>query len=468
MLIPLADFPVRPRMEEGESLAGYICRFHGTNGHGMPRELHDAFRALYRGTPGKALAAFELVQNLLGNIVELDRSWWLGRPSLETRPNHYLQVWPTPKLNPARFCPACLREKGFHYALWELPLMESCPLHQCMLLTACPVCSEKLFWFNVQPGWRCCCGEPIMTMRHSRSKPRAQVVARALTGSCDVDLPTHFRRDFVTSKYGHYSFDEAYVALTWGAEFRRFFLKRRSSVYNQNSHGCQAGKRRLRPGLWEYRLVGDSTEKLISRLLRVLQKRFKGRQFLRFVYPSDSLIQAQEFMRKSAAGVVQTKIKKTLDRFLAGYVLELPTSLCIWCSEEANSELRNRYMRDFAMWWKDLSSRIGDLDPAMQLTDYNRSQYEVAHGVSPKEIQVVEVLNLLFDAALRRVDPGNFRELVYWWRIPPALRDVDNPDEVFRRIGLHLLSASNTEVTFVYAFLQQNLQGGDDERRATD
>ena len=92
MLIPLADFPVRPRMEEGESLAGYICRFHGTNGHEMPRELHDAFRALYRGTPGKALAAFELVQNLLRNIVELDRSWWLGRPSLETRPNQFSQI----------------------------------------------------------------------------------------------------------------------------------------------------------------------------------------------------------------------------------------------------------------------------------------------------------------------------------------------------------------------------------------
>ena len=43
----------------------------------------------------------------------------------------------------------------------------------------------------------------------------------------------------------------------------------------------------------------------------------------------------------------------------------------------------------------------------------------------------------------------SFRGLTYWWRIPPALRDVSNPEELFLRIGLHLASASEGEILFV-------------------
>jgi hypothetical protein len=460
MMTPLADFPVRPRMEEGESLAGYISRFHGVNGHVMLPEVHDALRILYRGTPGKASAAFDLVQSLLGNVVQLDRSWWLDRPTLVARPSQYLQVWPTPKFNAARFCPACLLEKGFHFALWEQPLVEVCPVHRYSLLTACPACSRNLFWSNVHPDWRCRCGEPIKAMRARRAMSRAQGVSRAVAGSSDVILPIHFREDFGIAKHGNYSFDEAYAAFTWGTKLRKLFLKQGSPLSLTSSHGRPSIKRQPGPGLWEYRLVIDSTEKLISRLLRVLQRRFKGQHFLRFVYPNDGLIHAQDFVLTSMPGKLQRKINQAREHFLTRYVIQLPTSLFIWCSEEAGSTRRNRLMCGFAAWWGVLSSHIGDLDPAMSSGEFNRPRHGEAHDVLPKEMQVVEVLNLLFDAAVRHIDPGRFRELVYWWRIPPGLRDIGNPDETFRRIGLHLLSVPTAEVAFVHALLQPGFSAG--------
>jgi transcriptional regulator with XRE-family HTH domain len=47
-----------------------------------------------------------------------------------------------------RFCPQCLREKGFLEAHWDLALMVACPVHQCSLASSCPECGRRLRWFR--------------------------------------------------------------------------------------------------------------------------------------------------------------------------------------------------------------------------------------------------------------------------------------------------------------------------------
>lgn len=459
MLRPFADYPVRPRMEEGESLAGYVSRFHGVNGHRMPAEIHGALRSLYQGRPEKATAAFDLVQSVLGKAAELDRAWWLGRTPLVSRSGNFVQMWPSLKFNAARFCPACLREKGFHFSLWELPMIEACPLHRCLLLTACPICSRGLFWSGLAALWLCHCGQSITAMRYRRAERKVQLVAQALAGSSDVILPHHFQHDFRTPESDRYVFNDVHAALTWGAEFRKFFLKRGSPFPELITPQGHAAKRRPKPGLWEYRLIREPVEKLISRLLRVLKRRFNRRCLLRFVYPNDGLIQAQEFARKSASCVAQTKILKTLDCFLADYAVDLPLSLFVWFSDDKNSKRRNAYMREFATWWAVLADRIGDLDPSMQRTDLSARQQAAKGHSLLKESEVVDILNLLFDAARQGIDVENFRELVYWWRIPSELRDVGNPEKLFRRIGLHLVAASDGEISFVLDLVQRAHRG---------
>lgn len=459
MLRPFADYPVRPSMEEGESLAGYISRYYGLNGHQMPSQIHNALRSLYHGRSEKATAAFDLVQLVLGNAAALDRAWWLGRTPVIAHSGIFLKMWPSLKFNATRFCPECLREKGFHFSFWELPMIEACPLHGCELLSACPICFHGLFWSGLSPLWRCRCGQPISAMRYRKAEPKLQLVAKALAGSMDVILPPHFRDDFRIPESDQYVFDEAHKALTWGAEFRKYFLKRGCPFPEPISPKSQAAKRRPRPGPWEYRLISEPVVILISRLLRVLKKRFQSTNILRFVYPNDGLVQAQEFARKSASGVVQTKIQKTLDCFLADYAVDLSLSLFVWFSEKKNSERRNAYMCEFAAWWSVLASRIGDLDPSMQRTDLAASQYVAMRNSPLNESAVVDILNLLFDAARQRINVENFSELVYWWRIPPVLRDVGDPEELFRRIGLHLVATSDGEISFVLDLIQRAHRG---------
>jgi len=49
MLIPHAEFPVRPVRVHGESLVGYIHRFYFENVHDIPLTLRQALRDHYSG-----------------------------------------------------------------------------------------------------------------------------------------------------------------------------------------------------------------------------------------------------------------------------------------------------------------------------------------------------------------------------------------------------------------------------------
>jgi hypothetical protein len=47
-----------------------------------------------------------------------------------------------------RFCPQCVRERGFLEAHWDLTLMVACPVHRCLLASSCSKCGRRLRWFR--------------------------------------------------------------------------------------------------------------------------------------------------------------------------------------------------------------------------------------------------------------------------------------------------------------------------------
>lgn len=456
-LTPLTDFPVRPQMEVGESLVGFLCRFYGVNGHRLPHELYSALIILHRGIPEGIPTAFGMVQSMLGEVLDLDRFGWVDRQSA-VHPNQKRQIWQNPKFNSPRFCPQCLLEKGFHFALWEQPLVMACPEHGCILFTACPKCSENFVWFYIRPLWRCRCGNPIMNIQPRLAEPRSQMVARAITRSSDANLPLQFRDVFRESTHGSYSLEEAYIAFTWGTRFRKYFLKQTWTQSEVIKYNRRPMRTHSDPSLWEYRLVTNSPEALVTRLLQVLQRRCKNRHFLNYFFLNDRLIKAQEFLINSESNVLQMKMMRTVHRFITGYQFTLSTSFFIWCSLELNSERRNRLMLDFLAWWRVLSSHMSELDPMIrEKTAIVWEHGERYDGYQAERI-VVKILNLLLDSAAKQVDPESFSALTHWWRIPSELRNISNPDEAFRQIGLHLLSVSRAEVLFVHVLLKADLR----------
>ena len=62
-----------------------------------------------------------------------------------------------------RVCPACLRERCIWWAVWDLTLLVSCPIHGIMLIDTCAACGRTLSW-RPAPD-RCVCGQDLRELK---------------------------------------------------------------------------------------------------------------------------------------------------------------------------------------------------------------------------------------------------------------------------------------------------------------
>jgi len=459
MLIPHIDFPVRPSIEKGESLAGYICRFHGANGHRVPHALNEGLSALYAGTQEKATTTFDIVQSLVGDSVAFDPTWWLDGTIIERRSGGRQRAWRKLNYDPVRFCPACLSEYGFHFALWDLPLVQACSLHKCALLTECTLCQKTLSWATISPGWSCRCGKSIATMPAGPATKIAVSIAQFLAGSGDVEQPDSFQERLGEPTYGGYCLSDVYAGLEWVGELRDIFLNR-DTRFGEPLYRRRRLTRWSWPSNWDVKLVADSPEQVVHRLSRVLIKQFRADKFkLYFVPESDRLNQAILFTNGADSNVFQNKIRMAVEHILTEYSVKLPISSVVLYSPRVSSERRIVYLTEFMTWWGALSKRIGELDPDMQSNQQITSSQLKLLCMQAREMEIEEVLNLLLDAALQRVAVENFRALSYWWRIPRELQELGDPNEVLSRIGLHLAVVSTFELAFVHDLIRQGRLG---------
>lgn len=456
MLIPHVDFPVRPRKEVGESLAGYISRVQGNNGHWVPRVLHDALRALYWGTPDKATPAFDLVQSVLGSAIALDRKWWLERPLIYSEYNEKKRAWPTLSYSPMRFCPACLQEHGYHLALWELPLIRACPVHRCCLLTKCVACSNPLRWTTISPGWSCRCGEPIAAMLAGPAAPGATIFAQALAGSVDIELPSSLRMRLLEPTVGRYCLTEFYEYLTWSSDLRDIFMERGVFFGERIPSRRRRVNLRAWPGVWEAKLLADSHDELVRRLFRALKRHFKASgSVLCTLSETENLMQAKAYLSNSGTGGLQEKLSLAVDQVLPQYQLKIPTHFDILFNPRISNDSRMALLLKFTKWWTSLSTCMGVLDPDIRLSHQIVSTQSSSADTQIHERNIVAILNFLMDAAIQDAAVGNFRALIHWWRIPSHLREIENPMEIVSHIGLHLVTAPRSEISFIHDLAQE-------------
>lgn len=443
MLIPHVDFPVRPPKETGESLAGYIIRFQGINGHWVPRALHDALSNLYRGIPDKAATAFDTIQTVVGTAVALDRKWWLGRPLTKRRSGGQERAWPAFSFNPVRFCPDCLQEHGFHLALWELPLMRACPVHRHGLLTACTVCSSPLLWSEFFPRWSCRCGQSIAAMQAGPAEPGAALVAHAIAASTDLELPPSLQKRLLKPTSGKYCLTDVYDNLEWAGDLRSV-LSGRDPVHPSAQKRRTA--RRAGTPSWEARLLIDSHAQLAQRLVRALNRLFRSSKYYLTAVPHDhALSQAKLLLRASNPGGLPEKVRRAVAQALAPYALTLPTPSIILFTPRISSQERMACLKTFLEWWTELAVRLNNLDPEFQRKSEDAGKFTAYQ----QELDIVLILNTLLDAAQRQTDPGDFRALLHWWRIPAELRELRNPNEILNCLGTYLASVDASQVCFI-------------------
>jgi hypothetical protein len=57
-----------------------------------------------------------------------------------------------------RICPTCFALDGIHRAVWDLALIDACPLHLCPLQDRCPACGQAFAWKTMMMGGCGACG----------------------------------------------------------------------------------------------------------------------------------------------------------------------------------------------------------------------------------------------------------------------------------------------------------------------
>ena len=133
----------------GESPRGYLCRAAHEHGYTGPLSL-----AQIAGVRRSGLERDDNVKQI-AYVLRLEPEEWLkmcyrhinGHTRFDQR-LFYGERISSDDLNykRPRVCPHCLRECPVWWAVWDLGLVTTCPLHRCQLLSQCPACKRSLAW----------------------------------------------------------------------------------------------------------------------------------------------------------------------------------------------------------------------------------------------------------------------------------------------------------------------------------
>ena len=165
-----------------ESPRGYLCRVAQEHGYCGPLSL-----AQIAGLPTSGLERDDSVKQI-AHVLRLEPEEWQamcyrhigGRNRFEQR-SFYGQRISDDDLNydRPRICPRCLKQRPIWWAVWDLGLVTTCPIHRCQLVNQCPVCKRRLAWQRPSVH-KCRCGLDLRTLTAEAATPDLVAINAAI------------------------------------------------------------------------------------------------------------------------------------------------------------------------------------------------------------------------------------------------------------------------------------------------
>lgn len=424
MLIPHCDYPVRPRRKRWESLVGYVSRFYWENGRDVPEALHDMVRELY--ICHKPNDALDRLVATLGKWGRADRDWWVSRRLDPHVPTGRLPKWRQLQYGSIRFCPACLRESGFHAVLWTLPLVEACPRHHCELLSTCTACDRPLSWTTLRPGWRCRCWKELSAMPSHPAPLWAVRIASTVAGSAELRRQSRDDCNLLVPvpNVPRYSLYDAYDFLEPAGGFQSTLARKVRFLYS--SHAV-----------------------LVAAFRRILRLNFRNQQTILVWLRDDApLALAIKHLNRVPRNRLTEPLRREAGRLLGALHAGIEYDETVYFHPRFLEIDRRPYLAKFARWWHKLANRVSVLEPEAQLR-FGRAVF-FRSGNQPSS---VEILNILLNAAWRRVPIDRYSILAARWHIPKELQRRLRPDEIVKELGSYLMRRPGSELAFVIDLL---------------
>jgi hypothetical protein len=165
-----------------ESPRGYLCRAAQEHGYCGPLSL-----AQIAGLPRSGLERDDSAKQI-AHVLRLEPEEWQamcyrhigGRNRFDQR-SFYGQRISVDDLNykRPRICPLCLRENPIWWAVWDLGLVTTCPIHRCHLINQCPACKRRLAWQRPSVH-KCRCGLDLRTLTADAATPDLVAINAAI------------------------------------------------------------------------------------------------------------------------------------------------------------------------------------------------------------------------------------------------------------------------------------------------
>lgn len=146
----------RPHPCPGESLAGYMMRLAESNYYRTPHWIFQMSGLKIRSIYANVFypAEDDLFQLSQISDTDVDTLWSMAfTPAGQLKSRRYdVQVLGNviPRVyllrNRVKLCPICLQEAAYHRLIWDLTIVNTCPVHQCWLIDKCPKCHQFIEW----------------------------------------------------------------------------------------------------------------------------------------------------------------------------------------------------------------------------------------------------------------------------------------------------------------------------------
>lgn len=446
-LIPFADYPVRPAMELGESLAGYVYRYLGDNGHTIGLELLRELRAIYKSEHKVAVQAIKVIQPLFGEKIIFDLNIWLNQRqhnSIYKKDKEALNIFDV------SFCPMCLKNEGIHLSLWERTLVHACPVHQYALLDACTACGKPFKWLGLLPNWRCRCNEPIMGMQPSFSKAGRIALAQLIAHSTDVNLPNGIKHQLGSPTCEPYQLVELYDALTVGCEFVKIVKTNKEHVKTNPVYRDFRSVLPLPRVAWFAKMLCDPKVALTNRLRRWILRLYfrKPGSAINIIKKNDVMVHCCNFVDQQPNSVFKIKLVRVIKRCIFTHRVKLALSLMFVFDPRLNKTEIKASLMQFGEWWLTLSDQMEILDSRVH-SAWHTQQNAKTNALYSGQL-IFEILQTLLKASQSYVDVGTFYALTHLWHIPESLRKPTPTVETLNKVCEHLIILPISEVNFIY------------------
>jgi hypothetical protein len=455
MLSALSDFPVRPSRLAGESLSGYVHRFHWENGHEVPVTLRRALRQLFLGehvaTPYRPVA---------GGIQAVPSPDWeqLVLKAADTDPVQQRGTWRSRRYNPIRYCPDCLKNNGAHAVLWMLPLVDACPIHHRVLLSRCAVCGRSLGWGTLQPAWRCPCGARLSEAQSWPSPVWAARLADSIAKAVVVDLgESEGNARLLSAKSKGCALRDVYDVLEWAFSLRSQLAHRSPFTPGLRRFRLQKPITRKAPCAWEERVLSMEPDILEHALRRLVRWEFRGQQVVLVARRDDGSLAAvaSALHRLPAAPFVEDLRRQAADvlEHLNAGIRSLSQVQFHPCIDNGS---RHSYLVALADWWHCFATQTAVLRPNAEpgpSAEPRPSGTYFSSGSDPAA--ALQILNALLQASYRGEPVRRYWRLIAGWHLPEHLQRKLNPDEVLNELGNYLAGLTASELAFVQYLVDQ-------------